>query len=282
MRDRDAQADAGHGDHPRPDGGMTVQVDVVLLAAADLGPLGSVDGFALGELARLPDGHIALMEGNVTARTGDDIDLAALALRAAFMLPAVERFALRQHDDIVPPGLAVGLDAGFDRFVLHGPEGRDIGEKAVVAEQVGDDAAAVAIDIEQRSADRDRHAAEHPRLQGMAGWTIAVRIVEQSQPLLLLRLGREGQMPHGGRVDLTAPIEVADAREQIAQRERPLHLQLCEAESGRDMLGGSAFAHQPGEAFPAGHFIGIEPGDILDQRRFERRRVVASLHHRAG
>src|SRR3546814_10848421 len=70
---------------------------------------------------------------------------------------------------------------------------RSIGKEAVLAEQVGDNAALEPIHVEQRMFDRNRRAAEQPCLELMAGRAIGAVIVEQVEPRLLLALRREGQ-----------------------------------------------------------------------------------------
>src|SRR5690606_24900552 len=119
----------------------------------------------------------------------------------------------------------------------------------------------VAFDIEQRSADRDRRAAEYPGLERLPERAIAGRIVEQRQPLLLLRLGRQRQVPDRRRIDLALAVEAPDAREEVAERERARDLQFGQPEGRRDLLRGPALADQPLEAFPASHLVGVEPGD---------------------
>src|SRR3546814_20676788 len=68
----------------------------------------------------------------------------------------------------------------------------------------------------------DLVAAEQPRLQLASGRAIGVGVVEQRQPRLLLALARQGQMAHGRGVDLFLTVKVADARQEIAEREDAL------------------------------------------------------------
>ncbi len=166
---------------------MAMEVDVVLLAAGDLCTHRLVDGLTAGKPARFLQCQVAFVEGDVAAMAGDDIDLAALGLRTALVFPSAERLAMIEQNDLAPPRLLIGRDALLDRLVLRGPERRQIGEVALLAEQVGDDGAGVVLDLEQRGRNRDRSAAEHPGLKRLADRAIAGRVVEQHQPLLLLR-----------------------------------------------------------------------------------------------
>src|SRR3546814_7566055 len=50
-----------------------------------------------------------------------------------------------------------------------------------------------------------------------------------------------------------------------------------------DLFGRPPFLlHEPGEGLPLGNLVGIEPGDIIDQRSFQRGRIVDVLHDREG
>src|SRR5690606_34419986 len=44
-----------------------------------------------------------------------------------------------------------------------------------------------------------------------------------------------------------------------------------------DLLGGASLSDQTGEGLPLAHLVGDEPGDVLDQRGFERGGGVAGL-----
>ena len=46
--------------------------------------------------------------------------------------------------------------------------------------------------------------------------------------------------------------------------------------------GDAALPDQPCESLPTGYLVRVQPRDILDQRGFERCRIVARLDHRAG
>ena len=101
-------------------------------------------------------------------------------------------------------------------------------------------------------------------------------------PRLLLRLGRQGEVLDGRRVDLLGAEGVADARQQIAEREDALHLQFGQRESRGNVLNAAAFLDQPGVAFPLRHLIGILPQHVLDHRNFERLGIVALAQGDAG
>src|SRR3546814_5037702 len=85
----------------------------------------------------------------------------------------------------------------------------------------------------------------------MAGRTIGVRIVVKREPRLLLRLARQGQVAHGGGVDRLVAVEIADARQEIAEREDAFHPLFGDAESRRYIGNLAAFLRQPGEGFPS-------------------------------
>src|SRR3546814_5379192 len=76
--------------------------------------------------------------------------------------------------------------------------------------------------------------------------------------------------------------EGADARQQITEREDALHPLFGDAEGRADVGDFATFLRQPGESFPAGHLVGREPRDILDQRRLDRGGIVAILQDGAG
>src|SRR3546814_1595951 len=107
---------------------------------------------------------------------------------------------------------------------------RSIGKEAVLAEQFGHNAALEPIHVEQRMFDRNRRAAEQPCLELMAGRAIGAVIVEQGEPRLLLALRREGQMTDGAHINLPTPINGANARQQITERENALNSARLEPE----------------------------------------------------
>src|SRR3546814_10200089 len=104
-------------------------------------------------------------------------------------------------------------------------------------EQVGDDPALVITKRKDRGLGRYRRAAEQPRLQLRAGRRIGLRVVEQCQPVLLLRLAGQGQMTDGPRVDFLPAIEIADARDEIAERENAADIEV--GQIGRARLNSS-------------------------------------------
>jgi hypothetical protein len=89
-------------------------------------------------------------------------------------------------------------------------------------------------------------------------------------------------MPHCARTDLLLRIQRADTRQQIAEREDALHhcSGIPKVPAISAMLRPSG--DQPRISFPLGHFVGIAPRDILDQRGFERGGIVAFFEDRAG
>src|SRR3546814_16585567 len=58
--------------------------------------------------------------------------------------------------------------------------------------------------------------------------------IDECQPFTLLRFRGQRQVPHRDGVDLFVAVEVPDTGEQIADGERPLHLQAGQTE-GRPM-----------------------------------------------
>src|SRR3546814_8933445 len=92
-------------------------------------------------------------------------DLATLLLRAAFMLPAIKVGAAPHGDDIGPAAIAIEVGLLLDLGHLRGPERIGVGKIAVLAEQVGDDLAGVAREVEHRDLGCTRTAAEQPRLE---------------------------------------------------------------------------------------------------------------------
>ena len=158
---------------------------------------------------------------------------------------------------------------------MRRPELVGIGKIAVFLEQIGNDLAAERAQIEQGSADRYRRAAEQPRLQLLPARRIAVGIVEQRQPSLLLCLGRQGQMPDRGRVDFFGATGFADARQKIAEREDAFDLQFGKRKGRGYVLDAAALLDQLCIAFPLGHSIGVLAQHILDHRDFQCFGIVA-------
>jgi len=87
---------------------------------------------------------------------------------------------------------------------------------------------------------------------------------------------------HRVGVDFLAPIGFLDLRQQVAERQALAHRDFAQAEGRRDVGDGLAELDQPDEGVVQGHFVGIEARDVLDERGFERRCVVARLHDCAG
>src|SRR3546814_5831425 len=67
----------------------------------------------------------------------------------------------------------------------------------------------------------------------LAGRRIGLRVVEQRQPVFLLRLAGQGQMADGPRVDFFLAIEIADARHEIAERENAADIKIGQPEGLR-------------------------------------------------
>lgn len=91
-----------------------------------------------------------------------NIDTPALPLGRLFIFPAMERIGRGHDHDIAPAFLQIGGPTRLDGGVLGGPEGIGIGEIAVIAEQVGDGRALVAVEVEQGKAGGDGLPAEQP------------------------------------------------------------------------------------------------------------------------
>src|SRR3546814_17606396 len=70
----------------------------------------------------------------------------------------------------------------------------------------------------------------------LAGRRIGLRVVEQRQPVFLLRLAGQGQMADGPRVDFFLAIEIADARHEIAERENAADILIGQPEGLADLL----------------------------------------------
>lgn len=149
-------------------------------------------------------------------------------------------------------------------------------------QQVGHHSPAEIIDVEEGETRRDRLAAEKPCLQLVAGGDIGVDVVEQGQPCLLLALAGQCQVPDGDPVDPLGAIEVADAGQKVAEGKDAPDGEFGQAEGHGDLLDPASLAHQPGEAFPLAHFVGVEPGHVLDHRGLDGGGIVAILHDGAG
>src|SRR3546814_20550519 len=76
-----------------------------------------------------------------------------------------------------------------------------------------------------------------------------------------------------GRVDLLAGIHFADARQEVAERQHPLHGKLGKPEGGGDLLDLAAFADQPGKALPLANLVGVHSSHIKHGRASCRERV---------
>src|SRR3546814_2697542 len=55
------------------------------------------------------------------------------------------------------------------------------------------------------------------------------------KPCLLLARGRQGQMTHGRGIDLLGAVKIADARQEIAEREDAFHPRFGDAERCRNI-----------------------------------------------
>ena len=84
----------------------------------------------------------------------------------------------------------------------------------------------------------------------------------------------QGSVADGGAVDTPTLVDMTDTRQQIAERQRAADHQFRQAEGGREIVDATPLPDQGGEGFPAGHLVGIKPGDILDQRGFQRCGIV--------
>jgi hypothetical protein len=138
------------------------------------------------------------------------------------------------------------------------------------------------VEREQRGAGRDLLPAEQPLLQLIAARCVRLRIVEQLEPLLLLRLRGHRQVLDRLGVDLLAPVGVPDLPQQVPERETALHQELGEAERRRDFGDGPALLGQAHEGLVLGYLVGIEARKVLQERCLDGCRVVAGLHHGAG
>lgn len=253
MRDHQAQRDAGIAAQGRAHGGMAVQIDIAVQSAADLGPDGLVgrgDRFPTRRAPGLGAGHIALVEHDFAVGADIDIDAPALALCGLLIFPTVEALGRGDDDHIAPTRLEIGFAPFLDDRVLRRPESIGVGEIAIVAEQVGDQRALVALDIEQRMGRADRLPAKQPRLQLISGRNIGIGIVEQRQPGALLLACSHGQVANGGAVDLLLPIQVADARQEVAERQHAADGKIGKPEGFGDVCRLAAFLQFSGSDMP--------------------------------
>ena len=88
-------------------------------------------------------------------------------------------------------------------------------------------------------------------------------------------------MADGRGIDFLGAVEVADTRQEIAEREDAFDRQIGQAERRGNVVGALAFLDQSREGHPARHIIGREARDILDQRGFDGSGIVACLNDRA-
>src|SRR3546814_3436269 len=90
--DHHTQRDAGVPEQGGSDGGMTVQVEIVLHGRCDLRAceLRAFRIVAARGAAGFLGGEIALVEGHLAGRTDIDIDAPALALRSLLIFPIME------------------------------------------------------------------------------------------------------------------------------------------------------------------------------------------------
>ena len=150
--------------------------------------------------------EIALVDFDLAPVRDGDEDLAALLLRRLLVLPRMEGLAGFQHHDLGPARREKRVALRGDGLVLQLPEQVRVREIRILREQVADDLAAIVLQREQRDLGRDGLPAEQPLLQLIAARGVASRIVEQRQPLLLLRLRGERQMLDGLGVDLLVAV----------------------------------------------------------------------------
>ena len=65
------------------------------------------------------------------------------------------------------------------------------------------------------------------------------------------------------------------------RKDAPDHI-FRQTKGRRYVVRQAPFLHQPGEGFPLGDLIGIEAGDIFDQRGFDGIGIVAVIEDRTG
>ncbi|ESW76091.1 hypothetical protein X773_25795 [Mesorhizobium sp. LSJC285A00] len=147
--------------------------------------------------------------------------------------------------NLAPALVEIGVAFGGNRFVLLLPEQVGIGEIAVLAEQVRGDQAGILLDGKQCHLGGNRLAAEQPLLQLIATRRVLIGIGTECQPVLLLRLGRHGEMAHRLGVDLLAPIGFADFGQEVAKRQNAFDLEISDAEGHSDVENGAALPDKP-------------------------------------
>jgi hypothetical protein len=91
-----------------------------------------------------------------------------------------------------------------------------------------------------------------------------------------------GAVSGHGRVDGFLGIEPADAGHQVAERQHAFHVEVGDAEGDGDVLHRASGLHQPREGDPLRGLVGGQPGDVLQQRGFQRRGVVLLGEDGAG
>src|SRR5665213_766149 len=116
----------------------------------------------------------------------------------------------------------------------------------------------------------------------MAHRRVAVVVLEQLEPILLLLPGGHCEVLHRLVVDLLARKSVLNLRQQVAERQTLLDHDLRHAEGCGDLWHLAAFLYETHEGDMLGHWIGIAPRSVLDQRGFYCRGIVARFHHGAG
>src|SRR5258707_7994858 len=210
-----------------------------------------------------------------------DIDLAAVLLRHFLEGPLVETVAALKNDDLGPAVREHFVSLGGNGGVLQRPERVGAGEVAVLAEEVGLDAALVALKREQGGCGRNRLPAAEPLLDAIAMRSVVV-VLKEFQPFALLLDCRHGEKLQRVETDLLLPVEIADSEKQIAEREALLDLAWREAEGHCDFLDFLSFADEFGERLELRNLVRVTPRDILDQRSLDRVGVVALGHQGAG
>jgi hypothetical protein len=285
VREHEAERGTGMRGEHGADGGMALEVEIGAERLVDLGARqrgGRGIGAAFAKPFRLAAGDIAFVEDDLAGAAHVDVDASALAPRAFLMLPALERRVGAKDDDLLPSRRAVRVGAGGDGGVLRGPERVGIGEPARFPEQVFGNREAARIDIEQRVIGGNGRAAEEPCPQALAGGGVAVRVIETRKPCLLLALGGKGEVADARSVDVAAPVEAAEARQQVAEREDAADGAVRKPERRGDVGGRAAFAGKAHEGFPLGDLVGVEPGEVLDEGGLDGGVIVAVVDDRAG
>ena len=257
---------------------MAVKVDIARQRRGQFGPRGLGVPVLAARTAlrclRFAATDKAFVEHRLAIGAALDIDASALALGSVFILPTGEMLVWRDDHDIGPACFEIVGLARIDCGHLRCPEGIAVGEIAVLAKQIGNDLAGIGLKVEQRDTGRNRCAAKQPAFELTAARGIGLRILEQCQPCLLLRLAGERQMADGRGIHFLGAVGFADAGQEIAEREDALHLQFGEREGCGNILDAAAFLHEAGEAFPLGDLVGVLPQQVLDHRDFERFGII--------